>query len=107
MSHRAPRGILHRGLDATLRKQIEENFHRAPKIWESAAQTGALARLQNLIQGQPACLLGVTARVGVAWRHWIAVASDADASSGLESCEIPATTRAIFPSRSGMPGAIA
>lgn len=95
------------GLGAPLSEQIEENFRRVPKMWESAVRTGALARLQNLIQGQPACLLGVTARVGEAWRYWIAVASDADASSGLESCEIPATTRAIFPFRSGMPGAIA
>lgn len=95
------------GLGAPLSEQIEENFRRVPKMWESAVRTGALERLQNLIQGQPACLLGVTARVGEAWRYWIAVASDADASSGLESCEIPATTRAIFPFRSGMPGAIA
>lgn len=84
------------GISMPLERQIEQNFHEVPKMWERAAADGTVAKLASLMDARPAGLLGVSAcGEEEDWRYFIAVASTKPAGD-FEEYTIPAMTWAIF-----------
>lgn len=87
------------GISAPLDRDLEKNFAVVPQMWGRAASDGTIQRLAELMDGQPAGLLGVSAcQENEDWRYFIAVASGQTAE-GFETYTVPAAAWAVFPGR--------
>lgn len=85
------------GVSAPLNQDLEKNFAVVPQLWGTAAADGTIQKLAELMDGQPAGLLGVSACGDQEeWRYFIAVASSQDAGA-FETYLVPAATWAVFP----------
>lgn len=87
------------GVSRPLDRDIEKNFTVVPQMWGQAAADGTVQRLAEMMDGQPAGILGVCACGDEeVWRYFIAAASSRPAGA-LEEYIVPAATWAIFPGR--------
>lgn len=86
------------GVSQRLHSDLEQNFTTVPQMWQKAVMDGTIPRLAAVMDGQPMGLLGVSAcGTEEQWRYFIAVASSAPLTEGLEEYLIPACTWAVFP----------
>lgn len=86
------------GISCPLDKDLENNFHVIPGVWDQALADGTLMRLGSVMNGEPQGLLGVSVHHTDDWKYFIAVSSDKE-SSDFEEYEIPACTWAVFEGR--------
>ena len=85
------------GLSALLDKDMEKNLESVPMRWQKASEDGTTQKLQSLMDGQPAGLLGVSVcNDADEWRYYIAVASSKNIDEALDEYIIPSFTWAIF-----------
>ena len=76
---------------------MEGNFQEIPAFWEKTEQAGGIPKLCVLMDGEPKAMLGVTCSAeNCCEDYYIAVASSAPASVGMEEYMIPAAMWAVF-----------
>jgi len=84
------------GVSAPLYKEIENNFTIVPGMWQDAAVNGTIQKLAEMMNAQPAGLLGVSVcNDEEQWKYFIAVSSTKE-RGGFEEYMVPASTWAIF-----------
>lgn len=84
------------GVSQPLHKEIEQNFHTVPQMWQDAARNGTIQKLAGLMDAQPLGILGVSAcHNEEQWKYFIAVAST-KATDEFEEFQVSAATWAIF-----------
>ncbi len=84
------------GVSAPLYKEIENNFTIVPGMWQDAAVNGTIQKLAEMMNAQPAGLLGVSVcNDEEQWKYFIAVSSTKE-RGGFEEYTVPASTWAIF-----------
>lgn len=87
------------GVSCPLEQELEKNLVNVPKLWQKAGADGSLARLAEMINGEPGGILGIYAcGPEMNWRCYLAAATDCD-SDGMEEYTVPVCTWAIFPGR--------
>lgn len=85
------------GISEPLHKEIEQNFHVVPEMWQKAAADGTIAVLAQMMDQEPMGLLGVSAcHDDEEWRYYLAVSSSREPTGNLEEYHVPAATWAIF-----------
>lgn len=91
------------GVSCPLEQELEKNLVNVPKLWQKAGADGSLARLAEMINGEPGGILGIYAYGPETNRRcYLAVATDRD-SDGMEEYTVPACTWAIFPGQWNTP----
>ena len=95
------------GLSSPMSHNLEENFRNVPALWARAAEENLIQRLAPLMDPDMPGLLGISdcGREGE-YRYFIAVATSAPLSPGLEEFVVPACTWAVFPGSGPMPQAV-
>lgn len=84
------------GVSAPLYKEIENNFTIVPGMWQDAAVNGTIQKIAEMMNAQPAGLLGVSVcNDEEQWKYFIAVSSTKE-RGGFEEYMVPASTWAIF-----------
>ncbi len=84
------------GVSAPLYKEIENNFTIVPGMWQDAAVNGTIQKLAEMMNAQPAGLLGVSVcNDEEQWKYFIAVSSTKE-RGGFEEYMVPASAWAIF-----------
>lgn len=85
------------GVSEPLSKEIEQNFHVVPEMWQKAAADGTIPALAQMMDREPMGLLGVSAcHDDEEWRYYLAVSSSQELTGNLEEYHVPAATWAIF-----------
>ena len=85
------------GVSVPLEKEIEKNFAVIPSKWQEVSVNGTLQKLIQMMNGEPAGVLGVSiCNSSEEWRYYIAVSSSEETGE-LEEYTVPAATWAIFP----------
>lgn len=85
------------GVSNLLDKELEKNFEIVPKMWQSAAMNGTIARLASMIDKPEFGILGVSiCNDREDWRYFIAVASDRVIDDSLEEYIVQESTWAVF-----------
>jgi len=85
----------------------EASMAQVPLFWREAAAKGTIQKLCTLPAAEPGGIVGVcTNMIGKDFDYFIACATDAPVPDGMEACEIPACTWAIFECTGPMPDAI-
>lgn len=85
------------GLGAPIHPEMEDNFATVPALWQRAVDSGDLARLLTVADGEPHGILGICdCRDPKANRYLIAVAAKTETAE-WERLTVPASTWAIFP----------
>lgn len=84
------------GVSTPLEKEVEKNFEKVPRAWQSAAMDGTIQKLAGIMDNEPMGLLGVSAcQDERQWKYFIAVSSTKKLE-GMEEYIVPAATWAIF-----------
>lgn len=85
------------GVSEPLKEELEQNFMIVPQMWQKAAMNGTIPKLAAMMDGEPKGIMGVSAcNDQEEWRYYIAVASLAPLTEGLQEYFVPAFTWAIF-----------
>lgn len=87
----------------------QEGFLEVPKFWMKHHQLGTIPRLCQLMDGEPAGVLGVSVgdwQANCKFEYYIGVASNQPLQKGLEEYQVPASTWAVFECKGAMPHAI-
>jgi AraC family transcriptional regulator len=87
--------------------EVAEGFKCIPLFWQSAAESGMIAKICAMIEKEPLGLLGVSdcSEEGGSNYYYIAAATDQPVPDGMHECKIPAGEWAIF-SGAGTPSSI-
>lgn len=73
------------GASEPLHKEIEQNFHVVPEMWQKAAADGTIAALAQMMDQEPMGLLGVSAcHDDEEWRYYLAVSSSRELTGNIE-----------------------
>ena len=84
------------GVSVALEKELEKNFEKVPKLWQTCHMDGTIKQLEGMINTDIKGVLGVgSCNDEKDWRYYIAVASTLT-SDEYEAVEVPAATWAIF-----------
>lgn len=90
-----------------LSANLEPNFQKVPLFWQEVTQQGTIPVLCEMMNGEPAGLLGVsTCLSGEDVDYYIAVATDRPVPQGMSEYQVPACTWAVFPGEGPMPNSI-
>ncbi len=84
------------GVSAPLYKEIENNFTIVPDMWQKAVLNGTIQKLSEMMDAEPAGLLGISACGDEEdWKYFIAVSSTKE-KGDFEEYTVPASTWAVF-----------
>jgi len=100
------------GISAPLVDDYEANFEIMPQVWQVLEKNGSIAKIAELMDGQPPGLLGVAVSNYINdsfenLRYYVGVASSKEIDGTLEEYIVPASMWAIFSGEGKFPEACA